>query len=470
MKQYQLDIFGESPAKKKIADGDVTKRRRRKAREAKKAPMLVDAYVGEDQRPKTTDQRPKTRDQRLEKDEGRRVLTVSEITERIKAKIEPSFSDVWVSGEVTDFRNRAGRHYYFALKDESSRLRAVIFGAGDNHRVPFELKDGMEVVCHGSLNVYPPQGSYSLIVDIIEPKGIGALQLAFEQLKEKLNTEGLFARERKRALPYLPRRIGVVTSPSGAAVRDVVHVLTRRFPNIEILLHPVRVQGDGAAAEIAEAIRVMNSVAGLDLLIVGRGGGSIEDLWAFNEEVVARAIAASKLPVISAVGHEIDFTIADFVADVRAATPSAAAEIAVPVRGELVAAISERRRRLSIALEQAAARHGAELMRLAGRLGDPRKRFPDLLLRVDGFKERLAFAKDAILDRHGQRLLKLMSNLDHLSPLGVLAKGYAVAQRAVSGETIRSSKMLKQGDELKLTFHEGAALAGVLQVLGQKIN
>lgn len=461
MKQGQFDIFDQKEPKASPKADRPASARPRKPREAKKAPMLVDAYMSGETRGTGETREASSAVAAVEK--APNILTVTELTDRIKSNIEPAFPDVWVTGEVTDFRNRTGRHYYFAIKDEKSKIRAIIFGAGEG-RISFELKDGLEVICHGSLNVYGPQGSYSLIIDVIEPKGIGALQLAFEQLKKKLEVEGLFARERKRPLPYLPRRIGVVTSPTGAAIRDIVHVLTRRYPNIEILLYPVRVQGEGVAAEIAEAIAAMNARSDLDLLIVGRGGGSIEDLWAFNEEIVARAIAASKLPIISAVGHEIDFTIADFVADVRAATPSAAAEIAVPVRGDLVEAIADRRRRLALGLEQLIINRTSELAKLSGRLGDPRKRLPDLMLRVDGLKERLLFAIETSMDRRTQNLAKLMSNLNHISPLGVLAKGYAVVQ-GKDGKAIRNANNLKAGDDLQIRFQSGKAAATVTKII-----
>ncbi|MBT3181070.1 MAG: exodeoxyribonuclease VII large subunit [Deltaproteobacteria bacterium] len=391
------------------------------------------------------------------------IFSVSEITGDLKTLIERNFKDVWICGEVTDFRNRTGRHYYFALKDEKNKVRSVIFNAA-SRRIPFELKDGLEVVCHGSLDVYGPAGYYSIIIDHIEPKGIGALQLAFEQLKKKLQAEGLFSAERKQPIPYLPRKVGVITSPTGAAIRDIVHVMTRRFPNIEILLYPVRVQGNESAGEIADAIRAMNGIADLDVLIIGRGGGSIEDLWAFNEEVVARAIAASELPIISAVGHEIDFTISDFVADLRAPTPSAAAEMVVPVRSELLNTIADRKKQLVYALKQGLHRRFQELGKVAGRIRDPRRRFPDLMRSIDALSQRLAFVMKSTYETRVQHLAKLASNMDHLSPLGVLAKGYSVAEDS-KGSVIKSSKPLKVGDALKLRFHKGSALAKVSKVI-----
>src|SRR6266498_5004691 len=266
-------------------------------------------------------------------EQTRRVLSVSELTATVRRLLEKEVGEVWVTGEVTNLRAQASGHVYFTLKDATAQLSCVLFRGEAVANREF-LQDGQKLLLHGSLTVYEPRGQYQLIVSAIEPQGLGALQLAFEKLKRKLQAEGLFAQERKRPLPRYPQRVGLVTSPTGAAIRDVLHVIQRRQPSLEIVFAPCRVQGEGAAAEIAGAIRRLNQwsltpspVARLDLILVTRGGGSLEDLWAFNEEIVARAIFESALPVVSAVGHEIDFTISDFVADLRAATPSAAAEI-----------------------------------------------------------------------------------------------------------------------------------------------
>ncbi|MBN1587017.1 MAG: exodeoxyribonuclease VII large subunit, partial [Candidatus Omnitrophica bacterium] len=258
--------------------------------------------------------------------EQSRPLTVSELTRQVKQLLEEIYPRVWVVGEISNLRTPASGHMYFTLKDEGAELACVFFKFA-SQRLKFKLEDGLQVVLRGSVTVYERQGKYQLKVDTAEPKGAGALQLAFEQLKKKLAAEGLFDPEHKKPVPWLPKRIGVVTSPTGAAIRDILHVLARRMPGMDVLIAPVRVQGEEAAPEIAAAIRVMNALKNVDVLIVGRGGGSLEDLWCFNEEIVARAIYESELPVISAVGHEIDWTIADMVADVRAPTPSAAAEI-----------------------------------------------------------------------------------------------------------------------------------------------
>ncbi|MFH1831078.1 MAG: exodeoxyribonuclease VII large subunit [Pseudomonadota bacterium] len=470
----QLDIFIEEGAHKdsavkahKTSATQSDRKKKKRPRAVKKAPLIVDSYDSEPHASPLLCKEGTGEVDQVPPVDLPKIFSVSEITELIKQNLETSFTDVWVSGEVTDFRGRKGPHSYFALKDESSQIRAIIFGAG-NGRLKFELEDGLKLVCRGRLNVYAPKGTYSLIIDPehCEPEGIGALKLAFEQLKKKLDAEGLFDASRKKPIPYLPKRIGIITAPDGAAIRDLIHVLTRRFPNIEVLIHPSRVQGDGAAQELAHAIEVMNEQEGLDVLIVGRGGGSMEDLWAFNEEVLARAIADSKIPIVSAVGHEIDFTISDFVADLRAATPSAAAELLVPVRAELMRTIADYRERLAGGLLRVLENQGLHLRRLEARLGDPRKRLPDLMQRVDSWRERLGNSI-AIKTKHlEQHLAKLLSNLDHLSPLGVLAKGYAVAE-GPDGRAITDSKSLKIGDPLKLRFRKGSASAKVTKIIDE---
>jgi exodeoxyribonuclease VII large subunit len=387
------------------------------------------------------------------------VMTVSEVTGSIKDMMDGHFMDVWVVGEVSGFRPR--RHFYFTLKDEECQLNAVMFnGSG---RLKFDLVDGLELVCHGRITVYGPRGQYQIVIDECFPKGKGALQLQFEQLKKKLAEEGLFDSERKRPIPYLPKKIGVVTSETGAAVRDIIHVLTRRYPPIEVLLYPVKVQGDGAAEEVAAAIEVLNRRDDIDVLIVGRGGGSLEDLWAFNEEVVARAIFASRIPVISAVGHEIDSTIADFVADVKAPTPSAAAEIAVPVMDDLKQAIKDRRRQLVLALQNKVMHDAKELARLKSSIPDPTKMIPDLMMRVDGFRERLIYSSGILIERRHKAIEAFLDNLKHLSPLHILEKGYAVVQKE-DGGVVKDSANLKKDEDVKLTFHKGGAEAKVTKV------
>src|SRR3989441_1837634 len=275
----------------------------------------------------------------------RTVLTVSELTSQLRAVVEERFPAVWVEGEISNFRLYGSGHAYFTLKDEGAQLRAVLF-RNRARRLRFEPCDGQHVLAFGSLEIYAQRGEYQFVVELLEPKGLGALQRAFEQLKARLGAEGLFDTARKRELPRFPRKIGIVTSPSGAALRDMLRVIGRRFGELHIVIAPCRVQGEGAAAEIAQGLRELNGLGDVDVIIVGRGGGSLEDLWAFNEEVVARAIAASKVPVVSAVGHEVDFTIADFVADLRAPTPSNAGDLVVSEKQAVVDALAQLRARL----------------------------------------------------------------------------------------------------------------------------
>src|SRR5919109_2451011 len=281
----------------------------------------------------------------------RTIFTVSEVNERIKIVLEDTFFDIWVEGEISNLRTPSSGHSYLTLKDEHSQIRAVLFKMQRRY-LRFDPKDGMLVLARGRISLYEPRGEYQLVIDYLEPKGIGALQIAFEQLKTRLAQAGLFDPARKRPLPVLPRGIGIVTSPTGAVIRDMLQILRRRFANLHVCIYPVRVQGDGAAAEIARGVAALNGHPGIDVIVVARGGGSLEDLWAFNEETVAQAIYTSKIPVISAVGHEIDYTIADFVADVRAPTPSAAAELVIRNKSELHAELQALAQRLERAIHQ----------------------------------------------------------------------------------------------------------------------
>jgi exodeoxyribonuclease VII large subunit len=295
----------------------------------------------------------------------------------------------------------------------------------------------------------------------MEPKGIGALQLAFEQLKKKLEAEGLFAPERKKKIPFLPERIGIVTSPTGSVIRDMIHILTRRFPNARILLNPVTVQGEGAAEEIAHAIEEMNEREEIDLLIVGRGGGSIEDLWAFNEEAVARAISSSRIPVISAVGHETDFTIADFVADLRAPTPSAAAELAVPVKEDLLYTLSQHRYRLYQAMEQRLENARLLLKQWEGYLRDPTRRLTEFFLKTDHLRERMISFLSHKIEVEREGLKRILAHLESLNPHAILERGYAIVTRKGGKKPLRRSREVSPGDLLDIRLHEGALAAEV---------
>jgi exodeoxyribonuclease VII large subunit len=407
----------------------------------------------------------------------RAVMTVSQLTERLRAVVEERFPAVWVEGEISNFRFYNSGHAYFTLKDETAQLRAVLFRTR-LRRLRFEPGDGQHVLAFGSLEVYVQRGEYQLVVELLEPRGLGALQLAFEQLKQRLQAEGLFDTGRKRPLPRFPRKIGIVTSPSGAALRDMLRIIGRRFAGLGILIAPCRVQGDGAAGEIVDGIASLNAMGDVDVIIVGRGGGSLEDLWAFNEESVARAIAASKAPVIAAVGHEVDFTIADFVADLRAATPSAAAELVVREK----AAVAESLELLRARMQRAATRPLRDLVRrvdeLQGRLqhagrGSRRRAghrlelllarlraaSPFARLRADRHRlERLdgrlreATSRRSVERRH--RLAGAVGRLDSLSPLAVLGRGYSLT-RTADGRIVRTAREVRPGDPLSVLLYEG---------------
>ncbi len=373
----------------------------------------------------------------------KRVLTVGELTERIKEAIELEFAAgyVWVEGEVSNFRdNYASGHWYFTLKDRDAQLACVCFRQV-NQQIGFVPENGMEVLCRGEVVVYGRQGRYQLNCIDIEPKGVGAEAVALEQLKRKLEAEGLFDPARKRPLPFLPETIGVVTSPSGAAIRDILNVLGRRFPGVGVLISPARVQGEEAPAEIVRALRRLYA-EGVDLVIVARGGGSKEDLRPFNDEAVAREIARSPIPVLSAVGHEIDVTIADLVADHRAPTPSAAAEVAVREKAELERELAELMRRAGEALRRKAETAGRELELLADDL------------------ERVMRGK---IEAAEYELAAVGSKLDALSPLRVLERGYSITQKVPTMEVVTESRALSTGDEVVVTFHRGKARCSVTE-------
>ncbi len=341
----------------------------------------------------------------------RKIYTVAELSAGIKALLEGKFPDVWVTGEISNFRGAGSGHLYFTLKDESAQLRAVCF-RNQARYLKFKPADGLAVIARGRLSAYEARGEYQLVVDYLEPAGLGALQVAFEQLKKKLAREGLFDPARKKPLPALPRAVGIVTSPHGAAVRDIIRVLHRRFRNMDIYLYPVKVQGEGAAEEIAEGIAYFNRHPLAGALIVGRGGGSVEDLWAFNEETVVRAIAASEVPVISAVGHETDFTLADFAADLRAPTPSAAAELVVRPKDELISELENRMRRLahSLRLQVSETRerltglqHHRAFQTLPARIAERAQRVDDALAQMErAFAQELSRKREAFLTMSGR--------------------------------------------------------------------
>ena len=431
----------------------------------------------------------------------RRVYTVAELTAAVRGVLESGFGDVWVEGEISNCRVWNTGHMYFTLKDGNAQIKAVMFRTAVRY-LRFQPEDGVRVIARGRLGVYEPKGEYQIVCEHLEPRGLGALQLAFEQLKKRLQAEGLFAAERKRALPALPRRIGIVTSLDGAAIRDILKVLRRRAPNASVLIRPARVQGEGAAEDVARALKAIVRVQGVDVVIVGRGGGSVEDLWAFNEERVARAIAASPVPVISAVGHEVDVTIADFVADLRAPTPSAAAEMVVSAKEEFCHRIDRlggrlraaarsglQRRRNAVHLLSSRrglaafparlalrGRHAAELthhlrgaaraliaqrargyralrQRLEAR--DLARRLASIHARLTAADARLTAAAQRAQHRSDTRFRALAGRLENLSPLAVLGRGYAVCWNEDKTAIIRSTASVSAGDSVRVTLAHG---------------
>ncbi|MEJ2634189.1 MAG: exodeoxyribonuclease VII large subunit [Calditrichia bacterium] len=394
-----------------------------------------------------------------------RIYTVTELTREIKQLLETSFPRLWVEGEISNFKRHSSGHLYFTLKDENSQISCAMWRfRADN--LLFKMEDGMKVLAQGDVQVYERGGSYQLIVSQIQPAGIGALQLAFEQLKKKLHAEGLFDEAHKKPIPLYPECIGVVTSPTGAAIRDIVSVLTRRFPGVRIILSPVRVQGQTAASEIAQAIENFNEFGQADVLIVGRGGGSLEDLWAFNEEMVARAIFNSKIPVISAVGHEIDYSISDFVADRRAPTPSAAAEMAVRDRQELLGVVAYYRERFSTLLLQKLGSHRERIENLQRSYAfrRPEDFIFQKIQRVDELTKNIQVALQHNLEIKKQRLLNSENQLKALSPTAVLKRGYSICFK--DGEVIKDVRQLSVLDMVQVRLGCGQFISQV-QMLGE---
>jgi exodeoxyribonuclease VII large subunit len=410
--------------------------------------------------------------------EGKRrtVYSVSDLNARIRAMLEEEFFEIWVEGELSNCKVWNTGHMYFTLKDQGAQIKGVMFRSA-LQRLRFRPEDGLRVVARARVSVYEPKGEYQIICEHLDPEGLGALQLAFEQLKQRLTAEGLFDARRKRTLPALPRKIGVVTSLDGAAVRDIIKVLRRRYPNAHIVIRPTRVQGEGAALDIARAMAAIGKVKDVDVVIVGRGGGSIEDLWAFNEEVVARAIAGCAVPTISAVGHETDVTIADFVADLRAPTPSAAAEMVVSRKDDYCARIDRLEQRVN-----AAARGRVHHLQLRLRALDPRsasrarlnaseRRYHalrlkletfDLRRRLGGFRTRLVAADGRLLSgvtrrrhRADASLRSAAARLDAMSPLAVLGRGYAVCWNADRTAVIRDADRVTPGERVRVTLANG---------------
>jgi len=387
---------------------------------------------------------------------GPPVLTVSELTALLKECVETQFPLVAVVGEISNCSHAGSGHIYLTLKDDTAQLRAVVWRT-TAARLRFNVRDGLQVVAIGRMDLYPARGSYQLVVDELVPHGIGPLELAFRQLHEKLQREGLFAAERKRPLPRFPQRIALVTSPQGAAVRDMLQVITRRWPRAQVVIVPVPVQGDGAAEQIAAGIQLLPRLRGVDVAIVGRGGGSLEDLWAFNEEVVARAIVASPVPIISAVGHEIDVTIADLAADRRALTPSEAGEIVVPDYADLHAGLRQLDDRLRSAVRGRAVLLRSLLDQLAARrcFTKPTEPVHHQMQRVDELDRRIRSSIRARIDAARAEWGQLGAALSALSPLRVLERGYSLTTRATDGGVVRSVNDVRSGDSILTRLSDG---------------
>lgn len=419
-----------------------------------------------------------------------KVYSVSELTGLIKTKLESSFPRVWVVGEIADFTQAHSGHLYFTLKDKDSQLRAVMWRSTAK-KVKFDIESGLQVICRGPINVYEPRGTYQLLVELIEPKGKGALQLAFEQLKDKLSKEGLFDPEKKKRLPALPKKIGLVTSPRGAAVIDILRTLERRFAHLHVQIYPVRVQGEGAAQEIAEGINYLGSRPDIDVLIAGRGGGSMEDLWAFNEEIVARAIFNCPVPLISAVGHEVDFTIADFVADIRASTPSAAAEMVIEKEQAFVERIDNLQHQMTYLLRhhiqenkhrvQSLIRHQA-FQNFKIKIKNLEQKVDELDMRawnvIKNLQRKIVESR-ARTRLHEERLLSLMrekiqvlkgtwerlaAELHTLSPLNILKKGYTLCWTDQGRKLVRTIDEVVENEELAVSFYKGELTCKVKSV------
>lgn len=440
----------------------------------------------------------------------RKILTVSALTQSIKLLIESHFPFVWVEGEISNLREASSGTTYFTLKDKSAQVKAVLFKVNSRY-LRFRPEDGLYVVCQGRISIYEARGEYQFIIDHMEPRGIGALQQAFMQLREKLDKEGLFAAEHKKKLPLLPRRIAVISSLAGAAVYDLLRTAINRFANIEILVYPTRVQGEGAAGEMAEAIFELNRFPAVDIIVLARGGGSFEDLWAFNEEILARAIFNSRIPVVSAVGHEIDFTIADFVADVRAATPTAAAELVVPKKDDLRYQIVSLKQRLVRGAEKEYALYREKLAHSMTRLTKMKRHIEDGRLRVDGLhlrmrhifliwiQNRRQLANSFVLrlrERHpreaverarfriaslkrdlevkaeqrlmekSSRIRELVGRLEGANPVAILGRGYSITKLLPGERILHDVTGVAVGSRVKVRFYKGELVCRVEKVRG----
>ena len=443
------------------------------------------------------------------------IYTVSELTRKIKAILEQNFPFIWISGEISNFRMPSSGHFYFTLKDETSQIQTVMF-RGQNQNLKFVPEDGTSVTGLGRVSVFEPRGSYQVILEYLEPKGVGALQVAFEQLKKKLDDEGLFDEQYKKPLPFSPEKIGLITSPTGAVVHDILHIIKRRFPGIPLDIVPVKVQGDGAIAAIVAAVELLNRLRSVNVIILARGGGSLEDLQAFNSEAVARAIFVSEIPIISAVGHETDYTISDFAADLRAPTPSAAAELVVPIKGDLYRKINELKYFIILNLQRYIKNYRSQVGSLRERLADPKKKVIDHRLKLDEDtgrlirammnqvqmrRERLAWRFDKLsynnpsfyvtklneklnvisallhqsirscVSSRQARLREVNAKLDSLNPTAILARGFSITRTLPETIIVRDSATVSRGQALEIVLARGSLTCDVKEKFknGKKI-
>ena len=445
-----------------------------------------------------------------EENQGPKVYTVTELTASIQDLLEEHFDFVWVEGEISNFRSPASGHYYMVIKDEQAQIRAVMFRIQARY-LKFLPEDGMKVIAQGRIGVYAPRGEYQIILDYLEPMGVGALALAFEQVKKKLAGMGVFDKDIKKPLPFLPKKIAVITSPTGAAIRDFLKIIRRRFANIEILIVPVRVQGDQACDEIVNALDLVNRESGADVIVLTRGGGSLEDLWAFNQEALALAIRKSVIPVVSAVGHEIDLTISDLAADLRAPTPSAAAELLVVEKETLINRLDQANARLIAGIQLKTRSLGDELNRLKSRIQDPRKGLANLWMRLDeiqsrlirimdltikdkskglgaeiralrlfspvnritGIRQNLDFQKASLVKAIQRQIREMQANrsllekrINDLSPLSVLKRGYSITMKLPEKRVLKDISGMEQGDQVQVLLGEGELECRVEKVGG----
>ena len=400
---------------------------------------------------------------------NKHIYTVSEVTQVIKGLLEEKVGEIWLEGEISNFKAATSGHFYFSLKDQGALIWAAMF-AYANKGLKFKLEDGLKVICFGKIDVYGPSGQYKIIVERIEPKGVGAQQLAFAQLKKRLDQDGLFDADHKKPLPQMPFTVGIVTSSSGAAVRDILQILKKGASGVDVILRSVRVQGEQAAGEIVEAIADLNNLKNLDLISVSRGGGSTEDLWSFNEEIVARAIYNSRLPVISAVGHQINTTLSDLVADVFVETPSAAAKIIVDKKNALLAQLAGFRYELDLSINATISGLENRITAFTHMLKSPRDRLLEKQQQIDELFSALNYSMCNSLELTSQRSSSLIQRLEALSPLSILSRGYSLSVLLPQGAILKDVSAIKPGDKLKTVLHKGVFTSAVLEVFNDERN